>query len=420
MKPPSDIQKPPEGFRLRSATRADGPEVQKLIFGVLREFGLCPEPAATDADLLDIEVAYGSRGGWFMVLEEESTGTLVGSVALLPRSASEVELRKMYLSPAHRGRGLGRFLLSTACDEARRRGFHRMVLETAAALERAVRLYESAGFTRSDAKPHACRCEIVMSLDLQNASMEDLGRRSMETHYERLLGPIYGWMVGDFEAAVERATQAFRELGIGTARTGGASEVLDLGCGHGVHSVALARLGHAVTAVDLSDTLLQELAERSQVLAVRTARADLVGFLESFDGNPTGIVCLGDTLTHLPSVGAVRRLLDLPAALLGPGGFLVLGFRDYSGTPPVGDARFIPVRSDADRIHTCFLEYLETTVRVHDLVHTRKADGWTLQVGSYSKLRLAPADVSDWMRAAGFSVEDAGIARGMRTLVGRR
>ncbi len=420
MNPATASTPAPEGFRLRAATHADGPEVQRLIFGILREFGLCPEPAATDADLLDIEVAYGSRGGWFMVLEEESTGSLVGSVALLPRSASEVELRKMYLSPAHRGRGLGRFLLGTALDEARRRGFHRMVLETAAALERAVRLYESAGFRRSDATPHACRCEIVMSLDLQDASLEDLGRRSMETHYEPLLGPIYGWMVGDFEAAVERATQAFRELGIGTAKAKGSAEVLDLGCGHGVHSVALARLGHAVTAVDLSDTLLQELAERSQGLAVRTARADLVGFLESFDGHPSGIVCLGDTPTHLPSVGAVRRMLDRAAALLGSGGFLVLGFRDYSGTPAEGDARFIPVRSDADRIHTCFLEYLGTTVRVHDLVHTRGPGGWTLQVGSYTKLRLNPAEVSGWMRAAGFVVEDAGAARGMRTLVGRR
>lgn len=420
MNPATASTPAPEGFRLRAATHADGPEVQRLIFGVLREFGLCPEPAATDADLLDIEVAYGSRGGWFMVLEEESTGSLVGSVALLPRSASEVELRKMYLSPAHRGRGLGRFLLGTALDEARRRGFHRMVLETAAALERAVRLYESAGFRRSDTAPHACRCEIVMSLDLQDAALEDLGRRSMETHYERLLGPIYGWMVGDFEAAVERATRSFQELRIGTPGPGGPDTVLDLGCGHGVHSVALARMGCPVTAVDLSEALLREVSERSRGLPVRTVRSDLVGFLGSAGGQPAGIVCLGDTLTHLPSVAEVRRMLDCAAALLGAGGFLVLGFRDYSGTPPEGDARFIPVRSDADRIHTCFLEYLDTTVRVHDLVHTRGPGGWTLQVGSYTKLRLDPAEVSGWMRSAGFAVEDAGAARGMRTLVGRR
>jgi hypothetical protein len=41
-------------------------------------------------------------------------------------------------------------------------------------------------------------------------------------------------------------------------------------------------------------------------------------------------------------------------------------------------------------------------------------------VGSYTKLRLDPAEVSGWMRSAGFAVEDAGAARGMRTLVGRR
>jgi hypothetical protein len=42
----------------------------------------------------------------------------------------------------------------------------------------------------------------------------------------------------------------------------------------------------------------------------------------------------------------------------------VATFRDYT-TLPAGDARFIPVRSDPDRIHTCFLEEAQQHVRVH-------------------------------------------------------
>lgn len=408
----------PGGLVLRPATNADGPAVQELIFSVLREFGLCPEPAATDADLADIEGSYGPRDGWFQVAVEPTSARVVGSVALLPRSAAVVELRKMYLLPPCRGRGLGRALLEAALAEARRAGYATVVLETAAALEKAVRMYRQAGFRDSDAPPHACRCEIVMSLDLADADAEASRRRDTDSHYDRVLGPIYAWMLGDFDAAVERAADQLRRLG--AAATTPESDAIDLGAGNGVHTLALLRLGHRVEAVDLSRHLLDELATRTTGLPVVLRQGDLVEAL-SGDGPAADVLtCLGDTLTHLPSVAAVRTLLDRAAARLRPGGRLVLGFRDYVTSPAEGDARFIPVRSDADRIHTCFLEYQPGFVRVHDLVHSRRNTGWELAVGSYRKLRLAPESVATWMRNAGLEVTDAGSERGMRTLVGRR
>ncbi len=95
------------GLRVRPATNADGERVRTLVFAVLEEFGLRPDPAGTDADLEDIEASYTARGGLFEVLEDEG-GRLVGTTGLYRLDAETCELRKMYFLPELRGRGAGR------------------------------------------------------------------------------------------------------------------------------------------------------------------------------------------------------------------------------------------------------------------------------------------------------------------------
>ena len=131
--------------RMRNATTADGPRVRELVAIVLGEFGLEIEPNGIDSDLKDIESAYLHRGGAFMVLEEDD-GRLVGSIGLFPENATTCQLRKMYLLPELRGRGLGKCLLQHVIDLARQLGFKRMTLETSSWLQGANRLYKSFGF----------------------------------------------------------------------------------------------------------------------------------------------------------------------------------------------------------------------------------------------------------------------------------
>lgn len=155
----------PAGFQFRVATREDGPAVQALVFDILREYGLQPDPYGVDADLLAIDAHYFASGGWFAVLCEPSGG-LVGTVGLKPVEPGVVELRKMYLAKAHRGRGLGRALLERALAEARRLGFRRIVLETATVLREAIDLYRRNGFVDQSARPCVCRCDRVMERTL--------------------------------------------------------------------------------------------------------------------------------------------------------------------------------------------------------------------------------------------------------------
>lgn len=84
-----------------------------------------------------------------------------------------------------------------------------------------------------------------------------------------------------------------------------------------------------------------------------------------------------------------------------------------------GEERFLPVRSDATRILTCFLEYQADRVTVHDLLHVHEDEGWRVHVGSYPKLRLDQASVLGDLETAGFSVEESTNRQGLITIVAR-
>ena len=149
--------------RLRQATNADSGAIQELIFSILNEYSLKPDPDGTDADLVDIESHYWI--GWFAVLEINHM--IIGSAAIYPKSSQIFELRKMYLHSNWRGRGYGRILLDQAIDKASILGARQLVLSTASVLVEAVGLYQSYGFAPSSETPTADRCDQVWELDLR-------------------------------------------------------------------------------------------------------------------------------------------------------------------------------------------------------------------------------------------------------------
>ena len=151
-------------MELRPASNQDRPAVERLVFGCLREFGLCPD-TETDADLRDLEAAYLQRGGAFDVLIS-ATGEIVGTVGLCPISSSACELRKMYLDKSVRGQGHGRRLLEHALTRAKQLGFTRITLETANVLHNAIALYERAGFKPYTPAHKSPRCDRAYYLDL--------------------------------------------------------------------------------------------------------------------------------------------------------------------------------------------------------------------------------------------------------------
>jgi SAM-dependent methyltransferase len=227
-------------------------------------------------------------------------------------------------------------------------------------------------------------------------------------HYEQLLAEHYVWMFGvPFEQKVAEQKSLLEPVVSSIPPALQRGVAIDLGSGPGFQTIALAELGYApVIAVDMSNELLTELRAHSGSYAVETKQADLTEFTSiGLPQNAAVIVCMGDTLTHLPSKAAVQKLFGDVFAKLAPGGVFVLTYRDLTGEL-CGTDRFLSVQADETRIMTCFLEYkTEDSVVVHDLIHVRGEGGWKLNKSSYEKLRLSSGWVSDTLRDAGFEIE---------------
>ena len=235
-------------------------------------------------------------------------------------------------------------------------------------------------------------------------------------HYKTHLAPVYLWMLGGFDAAVSRGMSeietVFPNLSSGIT-------AVDLGAGFGMHAIPLARRGCSVIAVDTSAFLLEVLRSYAETLPIKAVEDDLLSFQRHLDSKAHLILCMGDTLTHLPDPPSVEKLFSRVAESLRPNGKFIATFRDYT-SPLVGYGRFIPVKSDADRIMTCFLEYATDYVNVHDLLHERDGSTWRLRVSAYRKLRLSPEWVSEALQTSGLSVRVEPGLGGMVRVVATR
>lgn len=241
----------------------------------------------------------------------------------------------------------------------------------------------------------------------------------VKEHYERLLARNYTWMFGKpfDEKVAEQKTILQDALAVSglNVRNGLA---IDLGCGPGYQSIAMAQMGFCpVIAIDSSASLLVELRSHTQDLPIQAVENDIL-HLEQLVSPRSGqvIVCMGDTITHLEDRAAVLNLFRAISTTLAAGGVFVLTYRDLSD-PLYETDRFIPVQSDDHRIMTCFLEFDQPeTVMVHDLVHTRGAAGWQFEKSCYRKLRLP----LDWLERAlldsGFTVTRGQAGRLLRLI----
>ena len=72
-------------------------------------------------------------------------GRIVGHAALRP-AGDALEVKKVFVSPTHRGRGVSKLLLAEAETIARERGVEKLVLQTGNLQIEAIRLYERFGY----------------------------------------------------------------------------------------------------------------------------------------------------------------------------------------------------------------------------------------------------------------------------------
>lgn len=152
-----------DDYALIEGTYEHQKDVQDIVFEVLEEYGLIPAPKGADADLFDLESVY--KTGYFGVIVDQF-GKIVGTCGLFKINDQVAEIRKMYILKTHRGKGLGKWCVNFLIDEAKRKGFSFLELETASPLKEAIGLYEKIGFQEIETENQTPRCDKMYKMTL--------------------------------------------------------------------------------------------------------------------------------------------------------------------------------------------------------------------------------------------------------------
>jgi putative acetyltransferase len=99
-----------------------------------------------DQELAGLPGAYAPPDGRLFLAQWENEPA--GCVALRKLEPDICEMKRLYLSPKFRGKGIGRFLAEFIISEARNIGYKKMRLDTIQSnMQEAIALYRQIGFT---------------------------------------------------------------------------------------------------------------------------------------------------------------------------------------------------------------------------------------------------------------------------------
>lgn len=163
------------GLRMTQASSpAQIAQVRELFLEYAKSLGFSLCFQSFDQELAGLPGDYSPPEGRLLLAEYE--GQVAGCVALHKLEPGIGEMKRLYLRPAFRGKGLGRRLAETILNEARSIGYQRVRLDTVERMMRdAVGLYRALGFReiapyRANPMEGTLYMELVLSASASGSS----------------------------------------------------------------------------------------------------------------------------------------------------------------------------------------------------------------------------------------------------------
>lgn len=129
------------------------PEDHAEVLAIFREYVLSP---TVDLSFQEYETEFAALPGSYAaprgrLLLAREAGRVVACACLRPINHENCEMKRVYVRPAARGQGLGKYLVLRLLEEARQAGYRRIHLDVLPEFKAAQALYRRLGFTPSPA-----------------------------------------------------------------------------------------------------------------------------------------------------------------------------------------------------------------------------------------------------------------------------
>ena len=134
-------------------------------------------------ELAELPGKYAPPEGRLLLAQHQDAAA--GCVALRKIAPGICELKRLYVRPGFRGKGLGRRLTQALIQAASEYGYQLMRLDTLSSMKAAIALYESLGFRRTEPyyfNPSACAVfmELKLSGEIPSSKIQSSNKSPIQ------------------------------------------------------------------------------------------------------------------------------------------------------------------------------------------------------------------------------------------------
>jgi len=133
---------------VRIFKKDDNENVKALILSILKQEYPFDKNAYADSDIHDISRTYFGERNTFFVFQDGNK--IVGTVGVKEDTDKTALLRRLFVDPGFRGKGIGTELLKNGVDFCREKGYKEIVFRATDRMKNAISLLKKNGFKEKE------------------------------------------------------------------------------------------------------------------------------------------------------------------------------------------------------------------------------------------------------------------------------